>query len=230
MTRLFLISLGVTCLACVILFLYFRHRISRMEQKVDLMFQLIQEYEQNKNITYQQSVNEPTDTVPYMTQEGGHRNDDDLISVSDDDRDLDSDEVSDDDDDEITPLNIKESVPSNIKSISLSGAEVESLTVEPADDLDEISDLDDIAEVITLEETNNEEIIDTDDNIKSNEEVEEVINNIEEVYVKKVNVLDDEVWAQKSVKELKQICEDKGFTNYKGLRKNKLVELLAASQ
>ena len=89
MTRLFLISLGVTCLACVILFLYFRHRISRMEQKVDLMFQLIQEYEQNKNITYQQSVNEPANTVPYMTQEGGHRNDDDLISVSDDDRDLD---------------------------------------------------------------------------------------------------------------------------------------------
>ena len=203
-----------------------------MEQKVDLMFQLIQEYEQNKNITYQQSVNEPANTVPYMTQEGGHRNDDDLISVSDDDRDLDSDEVSDDDDDdEIAPLNIKESVPSNIKSISLSGAEVESLTVEPADDLDEISDLDDMAEVITLEETNNEEIMDTNDNLKSNEEEEEeVINDIEEIYVKKVNVLDDKVWAQKSVKELKQICEDKGFTNYKGLRKNKLVELLAASQ
>ena len=48
--RLLLISLGVTCLACVILFLYFRNRISRMEQKVDLMFQLIQEYEQNKII------------------------------------------------------------------------------------------------------------------------------------------------------------------------------------
>ena len=48
--RLFLISLGVTCLVCVILFLYFRNRIGKMEQKLDLMFQLIQEYEQNKNI------------------------------------------------------------------------------------------------------------------------------------------------------------------------------------
>ena len=48
--RLFLISLGVTCLASVILFLYFRNRVGRMEQKVDLMFQLIQEYEQSKNI------------------------------------------------------------------------------------------------------------------------------------------------------------------------------------
>ena len=32
--RLFLISLGVTCLVCVVLFLYFRNRIGRMEQKV----------------------------------------------------------------------------------------------------------------------------------------------------------------------------------------------------
>ena len=230
MTRLFLISLGVTCLSCVILFLYFRHRISRMEQKVDLMFQLIQEYEQNKNINYQQSVNESAATVPYMTQEGGNMNDDDdLISVSDDDRDLDSDEVSDDDE-ETPPLNIKESVLNNIKSISLSGAEVESLTVEPADDLDEISDLEDPTDIITLEETNNEEIIDADDAPKLDETQEEIIKDIEEVYVKKINVLDDKVWAQKSVKELKQICEDKGFTNYKGLRKNKLVELLAASQ
>ena len=38
--RLLLISLGVTCLVCVILFLYFRNRIGKMEQKLDLMFQL----------------------------------------------------------------------------------------------------------------------------------------------------------------------------------------------
>ena len=51
MMRLFLISLGVTCLASVILFLYFRNRIGRMEQKVDLMFQLTQELVQAKNIS-----------------------------------------------------------------------------------------------------------------------------------------------------------------------------------
>ena len=64
--RLLLISLGVTCLACVILFLYFRNRISRMEQKVDLMFQLIQEYEQNKIIqNHPQMIHNTGPTVAF---------------------------------------------------------------------------------------------------------------------------------------------------------------------
>ena len=64
--RLLLISLGVTCLACVILFLYFRNRISRMEQKVDLMFQLIQEYEQNKII---QNHPQTSNTMPTVSSQ-----------------------------------------------------------------------------------------------------------------------------------------------------------------
>jgi len=125
--RLFLISLGVTCLLCVILFLYFRNRISRMEQKVDLMFQLIQEYEQNKIINQNHPRND-TQSVPTVAfqdaQMGGteHRVEANLISVSDDESDYsDSDEVSDEEGD---LLNIKETVVGeNIKSISLSGAD-----------------------------------------------------------------------------------------------------------
>ena len=57
MMRLFLISLGVTCLASVILFLYFRNSVGRMEQKVDLMFQLtFKNYEQAKNISETTSI------------------------------------------------------------------------------------------------------------------------------------------------------------------------------
>ena len=114
--RLFLISLGVTCLVCVILFLYFRNRISRMEQKVDLMFQLIQEYEQNKIIQQNHPRN---DTRPAAAMAAVEAN---LINVSDDESDYsDSDEVSDVEDDGL--LNIKETVVGeNIKSISLSGA------------------------------------------------------------------------------------------------------------
>jgi len=129
--RLLLISLGVTCLACVILFLYFRNRISRMEQKVDLMFQLIQEYEQNKMIQHPQTSNSvPTHSSPFPDEQmggNGRRVEANLISVSDDESDYsDSDEVSDGEDDGL--LNIKETVVGeNIKSISLSGAEIESL-------------------------------------------------------------------------------------------------------
>ena len=224
--RLFLISLGVTCLVCIILFLYFRNRIGKMEQKVDLMFQLIQEYEQNKIIQQHGSQNDP---LPFLdAQMGGsqHQAEANLISVSDDSDYSDSDEVSDEEDE---LLNIKETVVGeNIKSISLSGAEIESLKVETGDDLDDISDLEEtnMDDMITLEEVNNDEIEVEEQEENTSDHQEE----IEEVIVKKIEISDDKPLEGKTVKELKQLAEEKGFTNYKGLRKNKLVELLAASQ
>ena len=231
--RLFLISLGVTCLACVILFLYFRNRISRMEQKVDLMFQLIQEYEQNKIIQNhpQTSNSMPTHHTPYPdTQMGSteHRVEANLINVSDDESDYsDSDEVSDEEDD---LLNIKETVVGeNIKSISLLGSEIESLKVETGDDLDDISDFEEtnMDDMITLEEVNNDDIEVEEQEVEKQEDSDE---HQEEIIVKKIEVKDDKPLSDRTVKELKQLAGEKGFTNYKGLRKNKLVELLATSQ
>jgi len=231
MMRLFLISLGVTCLASVILFLYFRNRVGRMEQKVDLMFQLTQELVQAKNISETQAM-PPTHSRDDMHQMmgGGSTNHDDLISVSDDDdeRDSDSEEISDTESgDEEEPINIQESV-ANVKSISLSGAEIESLAVEPADDLDDISDLDD-NEVVTLEETMPEEIEEEleseNTEIVDDEIVEEVANDVS---IKKIDVGSEKPLSSMTVKELKAKAEKNGFTNFKGLRKDKLVELLTS--
>jgi len=230
MMRLFLISLGVTCLASVILFLYFRNRVGRMEQKVDLMFQLIQEYEQSKNIEAAQTF-KPI-PVNNTMQRGGSNAHDDLISVSDDDedeRDTDSEEVSDnEEEDEVEEelLQIQEPVE-NVKTISVSGAEIESLAVEPADDLDEISDLDEEAEeVITLEETNIDDI-EEDETDEANEEIVDNDND-ESVTVKKIEVSNEKPLDKMTVKELKAKAEKDGFTNFKGLRKDKLVELLTS--
>lgn len=225
MMRLFLISLGVTCLASVILFLYFRNRVGRMEQKVDLMFQLIQEYEQSKNIEATRTFKPiPSNTM----QMGGSVERDDLISVSDDDeRDTDSEEVSDNEDEEEEEelLQIQEPVE-NVKTISLSGAEIESLAVEPADDLDEISDLEEEpVDEITLEETNIDDKEDETDEV--NEEIAED-NNDEPVTVKKIEVNNEKPLDKMTVKELKAKAEKDGFTNFKGLRKDKLVELLTS--
>ena len=232
--RLFLISLGVTCLVCVILFLYFRNRISRMEQKVDLMFQLIQEYEQNK-IIHQNHPRNDTQSVPTVfTDTGGteHRVEANLISVSDDESDYsDSDEVSDDED---GLLNIKETVVGeNIKSISLSGAEIESLKVETGDELDDISDFEEtnMGDMITLEEVNNDKIEVEEQEVEEQEvEEEDTGEHQEEIEEIAKKVKDDKPLSDRTVKELKQLAEEKGFTNFKGLRKNKLVELLATSQ
>jgi len=228
MMRLFLISLGVTCLASVILFLYFRNRVGRMEQKVDLMFQLIQEYEQSKNIEAIRTF-KPV-PVNNTMQMGGSVARDDLISVSDDDeRDTDSEEVSDnEEEDEVEEelLQIQEPVE-NVKTISLSGAEIESLAVEPADDLDEISDLDEEpTDVITLEETNIDDM-EEDETDETNEEIAED-NNGESITVKKIEVNNEKPLDKMTVKELKAKAEKNGFTNFKGLRKDKLVELLTS--
>jgi hypothetical protein len=205
-----------------------------MEQKVDLMFQLIQEYEQNKIINQNHPRND-TQSVPTVAfqdvQMGGteHRVEANLINVSDDESDYsDSDEVSDEEGD---LLNIKETVVGeNIKSISLSGAEIESLKVEPGDDLDDISDFEEtnMDDMITLEEVNNDEIeVEEQEEEKQEENTSE---HQEEIIVKKIEVKDDKPLKEKTVKELKQLAGEKGFTNYKGLRKNKLVELLATGQ
>jgi len=200
-----------------------------MEQKVDLMFQLIQEYEQSKNIEATRTFKPiPSNTM----QMGGSVARDDLISVSDDDddeRDTDSEEVSDNEDEEEEEeeeeealLRIQEPVE-NVKTISLSGAEIESLAVEPADDLDEISDLEEEpVDEITLEETNVDDIEDETD-----EEIAED-NNDEPVTVKKIEVNNEKPLDKMTVKELKAKAEKDGFTNFKGLRKDKLVELLTS--
>ena len=47
LSRGLVISLGVSALGCTLLFLYFRNKISAVERKVDVMFDLIQNHQQN---------------------------------------------------------------------------------------------------------------------------------------------------------------------------------------
>jgi hypothetical protein len=184
----------------------------------------------------QTSNSVPTHSSPFPDEQmggNGRRVEANLISVSDDESDYsDSDEVSDGEDDGL--LNIKETVVGeNIKSISLSGAEIESLKVEPGDDLDDISDFEEtnMDDMITLEEVNNDEIeVEEQEVDKQEENTSDHQEEIEEIIVKKIEVNDDKPLKERTVKELKQLAEEKGFINYKGLRKNKLVELLATSQ
>ena len=214
MTRLFFINLGITCLSVIILYLYFRNRVGKMEQKVDLMFQLIQEYNQQQQ--QQATTNNQT---PQMSNNNWENDQNNLISVSDDDNndsntdtdndtDADSEEISDS---ESLSLNISEElVNDNIKTINLAGAEVDSMQAEPSDDLDEISDVEDNDvednDIITLDNNSNFNIIKTNINDTVMENTESLINM--------------------SVKQLKEQCKLLGFTNYKALRKNKLIELL----
>ena len=67
-------------------------------------------------------------------------------------------------------------------------------------------------------ESENTEIVD-------DEIVEEVANDVS---IKKIDVGSEKPLSSMTVKELKAKAEKDGFTNFKGLRKDKLVELLTS--
>ena len=213
MSRGLLISIGVTLLAVGLLFVYFRNKVNSMEKKVELMFNLIQNYEgqqnmQNMPVVQQQST--MSQEVPRMTSE--------LIEVSDDDED--SEEVSDSEDeesdDEQEPLRFE---PTNIV---LNDEEVKTINLE------NLEENNDTKKDTSKEETPTEENLeekedslddesDVDSDNESDEEEEEVVEEI---------TLSEEDIKKKTVPELKKIAAEKGLQNYKSLKKAALINLL----
>ena len=57
-SRGLVISLGTSVLGCTLLFLYFRNRMSVIERKVDVMFDLIQNHNQQQQPMNFQNVNQ----------------------------------------------------------------------------------------------------------------------------------------------------------------------------
>ena len=165
MDRGLLISVGVTILAVGLLFIYFRNKVSGIEKKVELMFNLIQNYEGSNNMAQSQ---QPVMAMPENVYENNYNQTEqvktDLIEVSDDD----SDEVSDSEDEsdeeetlsfDTTDVQLDES---DIKTIELDNSEKQENKNE--DSLDEIDDSEDEAEQEELEE------IDTDDMLELTED------------------------------------------------------------
>ena len=149
---------------------YFRNRMNKTEQKVDLMFELIQEHERNSRMNQQ----------IHMQQQMQHKDlDTGLINISDnddddDDEEYDSDdsrEISDTDDDDklvINESNHLEEVEPAIKTISLSldGAETSNSVVS----VDEIETLEENREDINLESDDELDNVTLSDNEENNNE------------------------------------------------------------
>ena len=230
LSRGLVISLGVSALGCTLLFLYFRNKISAVERKVDVMFDLIQNHQQQQstmNYRYENEVNEQQQEQEQEQQTGVWNNearsnpDLDLIQVSDeDDEDDDSDEVSDSDDDDDEEEQPKLSLAS-VEDMSLELSDVKKITVQESD------------KVLVNNDIELEEVEDSLDEIDDDEEEDE--ENEEEIKdtTKKVTVVkeeDDFDYTKLKVTELKAIAEQKGLEGYKSLKKTPLIELLKASE
>ena len=242
LSRGLVISIGVSALGCTLLFLYFRNKISTVEKKVNLMFDLIQNYEQGPGVPNGQFVggHQPH----HQEQQEHHEND--LIEVSDSEEkdedyqeageeseeedsdeeyDDDSDEVSDNEEDEGNKLSLD-----NAEVIDLGDAEdIKSININedhtPPANLDDLQ----LGEPITdsLDEIDDDDDDDDDvddDNLNDHANIEnlkaDLDNSVEEI----VN------YKKLKVSELKALAKEKGLSNYANLKKQPLIELLLSSE
>jgi hypothetical protein len=246
-SRQLVISIGVSALSATLLFLYFRNRMTNVERKVDVMLDLIQSHESDRQMSQSymaaqhesQSPSSQQNTDNWNMQNSQERN---LIDVSDDEDDSeydseDSREVSDNEDD----------LAERIKLVTT--------------DID-VQEAEEEKNVVVLENTNDEPI-----SIDESVQLEEVTNNLEEDDVMSDNKEDNKEIVQKleeedslvedsleedsesdteqepideeetpleynklRVSELKALAEAKGLLNYKSLKKQPLIDLIKASE
>tara|TARA_B100002019_G_scaffold290948_1_gene309828 strand:+ start:351 stop:1097 length:747 start_codon:yes stop_codon:yes gene_type:complete len=246
LSRGLVISLGVSALGCTLLFLYFRNKITAVEKKVDIMFDLIQNHQSQQqqmnmqeavHMNSRQEVEESDDNEPRQVTGVWSENvksDPELIQVSDDEEDDDDDD--DDDSEEVSDTDDEDDEEEEIPKLSL--AKTEDMTLEVNDvkkivvqeskpentniELDEPEDVTDSLDEIEVDEDDEED----EEEDEEDEEDEDGVNK--EVTIEK---LDDEFDYNKlKVSELKAIAKQKGLEGYKSLKKGPLVELLKSSE
>ena len=181
MLQTILTPLCISLFVCGLLFFYLKNRLSSTETKVDLMFQLIQEHENQRQLVAQNFAQMPPG-VPQQnyeatTMQGGEPSP--LIDVSDSE---DSDSDDSDTDSEDDRLTLEENIENDdaIKKVMLSiaGAEIgdkaSPLVVSEPEQLDSGSlDKTEIKE-INIEESHTVETEDLDDiNLSGGEDDEE---------------------------------------------------------
>ena len=276
-----LLSLGITSLASIAIYFYFTQRIKKTEQKMDLMFDIIQEHKKTTEIIYDRLNNVPlgggnglinvSDTEPHHQNTQHHQQDE-----SDDDDDYtDSDVVSDNESTkslkiqnenvEQDSLNLQQ-LPFNINGADSNGMMMmmgsiqlgqnifdntqqteENLEIEYVDETNQVDEETDNTEENLVNDNNiDTQVVDSlsEENVQlHNEEITTPsfddtletasINNIENETASEIsNVTANNVESdvdihnpKTTVAQLKALAKSKNL-RYRGLRKEKLVELL----
>ena len=249
-SRGLVISLGVSALSATLLFLYFRNRMASVERKVDVMFDLIQSHESDRQqqMVYQQAMMQQESRAPSSQNSGAwaqetsqpERN---LIDVSDDDESEgeydseDSREVSDNEEDleeriKLVTTDIDVEQAEEVKNVEvLETNNTEPVTVDDAVELEEVTLEEDTGssgdvqnEDQSADNVNNE----VDDSL--DEEDSEDEDNEEESDDETKEVVEEIEYSKLKVAELKSIAEAKGLSNYKSLKKQPLIDLIKAAE
>lgn len=214
-SRGLLISIGITILAVGLVFVYFRNKVAGMEKKVELMFNLIQNYDGQQNAARGGFVADPIRDETYQPVEQTIKSE--LIQVSEDEDNSDSDEVSDSDEDSDDE---EETLKFEPTTIELNDDEVKTINLEEIkhetdeDSLDEIDDDDE------------EEIKQESQEIKQESQEESDDEPLEAIEVIQLSA---NAYKKKTVVELKKIASERGLSNYRSLKKDPLIQLLMSN-
>ena len=202
MGRELFISLGITILTSVTLFLYFRNRFKVVEHKVNTIFQLVQSHSRPQAVRQpppSMCRPPPREMAPGIVLEEKVELEPTLIEVSEDEY-TDSEGDSDSENSEISD---KDGSPIQITQLSA----VDDIKIEPASNI-EISQ----PHNINLETSD----------LASLSDQSSLSSHAESVHA---DVMED--LSKQNMVSLRKIAEGRGLDNYKKLRKPALIELLS---
>jgi len=207
-SRLLLICLATSLLSSILLFIYFKNRISSVEEKVNVIFQLVQNHEQENKIMMHETV--PTNSQQYMPT-------DNLIVVSENEEESDSDdseEESDSDNDNSVEDGLNLDSDLVISENIIDENEIKKIALNLEDNLEEVEDIVFTKENVEELESNSEDDDDEDDDQD---------NSVENEIKQTIN------YSKYKVDQLRRMCQDKELENYSKLKKAELIKLLENS-
>jgi hypothetical protein len=221
-SKMLLIAFALMGLATISLFFWFKQRISLVENKIETMFQLIQNHSEepfegsldDPNFTMKENLEPTTNTTLNNTNDYINR---DLMNVSDDDSDEVSDSVADSDDEVSDSDNDSDNDYDNDSDNNNKNNNhvINDIPIKTAS-LEELKNINIQKEnLVKLDFNENDtDSLDALDNIDNEDDTKKVI--VEEIT--NYNIL--------KVSELKNECKKKGLEGYSNLKKQELVELL----
>ena len=241
-----LISLAVTCVAVGITFLYFRNRMNKTEQKVDLMFQLIQEHEKNSRMANQMQMNQlhqANASAQFQNNEA------ELINISDNENDEtdeeydsdDSAEISDEDEDKLVIQNNDDTDVSNtVKMISLtldgaetSIAELTSANLMETLEVNSLSVNQDEESVLSIDELDEVQLSENNDDLDVSQQADQESNSSKSddgtlnnfVVTKKTSSSQQDTSSSDEDNTIEVVKDDTVSTDYAKLTKAQLKKL-----
>ena len=235
-SRSIMICLTATGISSLLLFFYFKNKLSTVEEKLDSMFQLIQNYaaqSEKRSNEAQWRVQETVSSQPLVNavQETSYVNNSKIV-VSDNDSEEESESDSEEESDE------ESENEEEVKEVKVVNTESENKQESEKSDEEETSDsLDGSEEGDTGEdedEDEDEEEEEEDDEEKPEQQETtletttiELNMDDDEPEVKNISVVDTIDYERMRVADLKNLARDRGLSGYRNLRKNDLIQLLS---